>query len=472
MSNNSQHNGNNPSDGSNRHLKHRTPAENTEDSSNQEQSSEWWNQSQTRRNNLGTMITLGIGTVIIGGVIINEIFEDSDDVEQQSDSLSLQKKEGWNIGSDDKALYFDGKPTETDSKNSKDWFNFLKPANLLKAYQPTNVNFAPFVVPTLVQSLDNSSLVNRMRLNSNPDINKAYSKGLGMREVIKKAKNPEEILYIVDSEGPESVAFGAALADVADLIITFDNWPHPIGVVPSHDTLSELIFFAKEVQEKAALRPKNAPPVFLLDRKRYVEKINPDTQFDNRYMAKLPTAENLKQMNIKSILYFVPDRSVQNELDDLNDDFAAFKSAGIDLQMVPLSDFTKEESNDTTTNHQQPRNEPDMRNGGYYESQPSYYYGGGYSHLGFFFMNYAMMRPSYTIVQSRMPASRISPPRYTPASRPTVFNRTGYSAKSIGKSRPSSFGTVRTSVSKSSGKLSGVRAGGHGSFGRGGSFGG
>ena len=345
------------------------------------ETADWWNQSQTRRQNINMIGSIGVGAIVLGAIILKNNNdedsetdpEDNDEEEREQDALQLQKSHGWDVGIDNSNLKFPGNIEEKDSKKSNDWTSFMIPQNLLKAYQPFNTNLAPYVVPTLIQSLSISSLSDKMKLFTSPSVNDAYSQGLGMREIIKKSKNPNNTLYIVDLNGPESVAFGAAMADVANLIVTFDNWPHPIGIVPSHHTLSALIFFAAEVKEKSGIRPKNAPALFILDRRRYIEKINPDKDFDNRYLAKLPTIEILKQLNIKNILYFVPDRNNLMEPDDLNYDFTSYKEAGYDIQIVPVNDFSKavtySQTSDTNKAHS---NTIDNRTGGYQDYNPIY----------------------------------------------------------------------------------------------------
>ena len=71
------------------------------------------------------------------------------------------------------------------------------------------------------------------------------------------------------------------MADVAEPVISFDNFPHPLGVVPSHETLAALIYYAKEVSEKAAKRPQNPATMMVVDANRlakYVDELIVDLQ--------------------------------------------------------------------------------------------------------------------------------------------------------------------------------------------------
>ena len=41
-----------------------------------------------------------------------------------------------------------------------------------------------------------------------------------------------DVALVLDLPGPEAVAVAAALAPCFDPVFVFDNWPHPLGVVP------------------------------------------------------------------------------------------------------------------------------------------------------------------------------------------------------------------------------------------------
>ncbi|MEJ7615892.1 MAG: hypothetical protein WKF30_02700 [Pyrinomonadaceae bacterium] len=145
---------------------------------------------------------------------------------------------------------------------------------------------------------------------------------------------------IADLPGRASVAFGAGLAEAGHLVTTFDNFPHPLGVTPSHETLAAMLYYAGEVEAKQQNLPAQAPAVFLLDSQRLAPYKDADAQFDNRYAAKIPSAQKLQELGIKSVVYVTPDRTRAEELDDLNDDFVEYKNSGINVAMLPLADLT------------------------------------------------------------------------------------------------------------------------------------
>lgn len=430
-----------------------------------EQDVPWWQQMLTRREANKTIAKIGIATLAAAAVGVVGCGDDSEDLddgatEVQQDALELQKKEGWNAGSTDKQLTFTGK-TGTDSQGSMDWANYNTSAALLKAWGVKNSAWQPYVVPTLVQALDQASLKGQIGPVFTPAMRDAYSRGLGMREILQKSKNPETTMIVVDIPGPEAVAYAAALADVADPVITFDNWPHPLGVVKSHETLGAMLYYAAEVSAKAAKRTDKAAGALVLDANRIVAEVDPDTQFDNRYLAKVPTADKLQAMKTTNVIYAVPDKGVTAERDDLNEDFAAYKEKGINVSMIALSDFTPDPnekpdsaaslagSGTTTTTH-----------------HTVYHYGGSPFFSPWFFYHYPVFIGSGIPASSRLPATNMRGNTYSPARRPTMFSgRTVGGGSGVGKQRPSGFGRVSTRVD-GTGRTTGIRSGSSGSYGR------
>jgi hypothetical protein len=465
----------------------------------------WWTTMLTRRQMNTNIASLAAAAGITGFLTSC----DDDDVDSESDTLDLQRKEGWNVGSQDKTLTFQDKQV-ADSTGSTAWKDYTKPDALLKAWQPSsnNAKWQPYYVPTLIQALSQDSLRNIITPICTPAMREAYSRGLGMREVLKTCENPAATMIISDIPGPESVAFAAAIADLAEPVISFDNFPHPLGVVPSHETLAALIYYAKEVSDKAAKRPQNPAVMMVVDANRLAKYVDADSQFDNRYMAKMPTAENLASLGISAVVYGMPNENQKTELDDLNDDFVAYQEKNISVEMLPLTRFqpsTTNAANGSTTatasiqamppnnaqQNLQPQNQqvqnqqqmnaqvqpgynPQAAAGYAVYSPPVYYYGGGPMYSPWFFYHY----PSYTYYRTmpamtRLPATTYSRTSYAPVRRPTMFSGTsiGGNRSGIGKQRPSGFGRVSVRTSASSGRLSGVRSGRSGSFGRS-SFGG
>ncbi len=458
---------------------------NTEKSSATTQSSNdsvtgWFKEDLSRRSaskriGKGLAWAAGLGMVGLTGY---KLFS-SDDAEVTQDSLDLQKKEGWNVGSTDRQLNFD--PTFTQNSASvpdTDWKQFTDASKLIAAYQPKDAKWQPYFVPTLMQSLGQPTLKAQIKPVKTTLMDQTYGQAEGLKELLSQSANANEALIVSELDGIQSIAFGAAMSDFANIVPVFDNWPHPLGVVRSHETLGAMVYYANEIESNKAKLKDNAPAVLLLDAQRLSPYTDEENQFDNRYMAKFPLAADLKQRGITSIMYVVKDESRKDELDDLNDEFVELEKQGIKINFMPLSRFKLPDGTLAATApavNETGATTPVVRNHYYYGGSPYYHwwfydhyyyrpYPGAYTTWGGSRMSYA--RPT-------TPAP-FSAPAYRPVSRPTMFSGTRVGgASGIGRNRPSGFG--RTSVRMGSdGRVTGVRSGRSGSYGRsgGGWFGG
>lgn len=401
----------------------------------------------------------------------------SDEPEVSLDSLELQRKEGWNVGSTEKPLVFPAGQTDTDSAG-KTWSAY-DPNYLISIYQPRDPQWQPFFVPTLLQSLSQTSLSSQIKPLRTGEMIDAYQRAEGLRTLLASSPNANQTLIISDLPGPASIALGAALADTAELVPVFDNWPHPLGVVHSHETLGAMVYYAHEIEEKRSKVKENAPVILLLDGNRLASYADQDTQFDNRYLAKLPPADQLKQRGIQQVIYLTKDQTQTQELDDINDDFVEWQKNGINVRLLPMSEFKPYDEPLTAANTAN-------ATGGTSSTVVRHYYYGGYPYSHWWFYDhyyYSRPRVLYGYSGRSIPPPPINtrptftPPSYRPVSRPTVFSasRIGASpgAAGVGRTKPSGFG--RTSVRMgSNGRVTGTRSGRSGSYGRsgGGWFGG
>lgn len=431
------------------------------------QMTQWFTQHISRRS-VGKGLAWG-AVLTMAGVTVYQLASD-DDPEVSQDSLELQKKEGWNVGSTNKPLTFDGS-SGTDSRG-KAWSAY-DPNYLISIYQPRDPQWQPFFVPTLIQSLSQPSLNSQMRPIRTAQMADTYERAEALRTLISQTPNAKQTLIISELPGPQSIALGAAMADTARLIPVFDNWPHPLGVVHSQETLGAMVYYANEIDEKRAKLNENAPALLLLDSNRLAPYTDQDTQFDNRYLAKLPPADQMKQRGIQQVIYLVKDQNQKEELDDINDDLVEWQKQGINVRMLRLSDF-------------KPYDEPaqTMASSGTSTTVNRHYYYGGSPWTSWWFYNhygYSYPREVYVYRDGRnvsipRPTSgpTFDPPSYRPVSRPTIFNASRVGGVSgVGKTRPSGFGRTSVRVS-SNGRVTGTRSGRSGSYGRsgGGWFGG
>jgi hypothetical protein len=416
--------------------------------------------------------------------------------ESAADSLKLQQEHGWNVGAKESRLLFLN-TVEQDASGATDWRAYTDPTRLIAAWQPHSESWQSFFTPTLMQALKDESLRMQMRIILNNDMREAFARGETMRrDLLSQVDKGTETFFIADLPGPAVVAFGAGMAGWADLIPSFENWPHPNGVVRSHEVLAALLYYATYIQEQKTQLSGSAPGLLLLDSQRLAPYTDDGSQFDNRYVATVPSAAALQQRGVKNIVYIMPSREQKHESDDLNDDFVAYKDAKLKVVLLPLSDFQKVAQEVTKT-------APDGTTQKVTETR--YYYGGGLeSHLGFLLL-YSFLAPrpmlyypppmgypygygyppsyppgggtpsgggvggggwrSTTLGDVRAPST--APPSYTPSPRPTLFSGTRVGGQSgVGRTKPSGFG--RTTFRSSGGRLTGLGSGRSGSLGRGG----
>jgi hypothetical protein len=168
--------------------------------------------------------------------------DDSDEV--NFDSLELQRKEGWNVGSTEKSLVYSGGAfTPVDSQTRNDWLPYRDPNKLIAVYQPVNPQWQPFFVPTLIQSLAQPTLRDQIKPYLTSDMRETYERAGGLRELLSQAANSAQTMIIADLPSGSAVALGAALADTVDLVPGFDNWPHPLGVVGADGKLGAMVYY-------------------------------------------------------------------------------------------------------------------------------------------------------------------------------------------------------------------------------------
>ena len=402
--------------------------------------------------------------------------------ELNGDTLTLQQQHGWNVGAKDRRLVFSGKPMQRDAAGSGDWQVYTDPARLISAWQPRQAVWQPFFVPTLVQALREESLRSQIRPIMSPRMQEAFRRGQTLQQdLLSQVTNGSETFFIADLPGPEAVAFGAGMASGVDLMLAFDNWPHPHGVVRSHDTLAALLTFAEVVQKQRESLPDGAPGLLLLDSDRLAPYVDESTQFDNRFLASAPGAAELQQRGVKQVMYITPNRGQRNESDDLNALFVEYQAAQMGVEMFPLTDLVP-------VTETVERTEP----GGTAQTvrETHYYYGGGLSsHLGFFLLySFLLPRPMlyYPMYAGggfagrgvargdlRRPAG-VRRPNYQARPRSTMFSGRGVGGqRGVGRRKPSGFG--RTTVRSSGGRVTGLGSRSRsvrrsGSFGRGRGF--
>ncbi len=421
---------------------------------------EWFTRHLSRRT-LGKGMAWGALLGMAGVTTVKLVA--GDEREASFDSLDLQRREGWDVGANGEQ--FDqtvGSLHESavDSLN-RSWQGG-DPNYLLSVYQPRAEAWRPFFVPTLLQSLTQSTLAMRIQPFHSTEMDEARRQAEGLRSLLQQAPDAGRTMIVADLPGPLSMSVGAALSDVATIVPMFDNWPHPHGVVPAHETLGAMIYYAREIEGKRASLAASAPVLLTLDSRRLSPYTDSAVTFDNRYLAKMPEAGQLRERGIERAIYLVKDEVQQNELDDLNEEMVAWERGGIDVRMLRLSDFRPDQT----------RLSPSSTGTGVQAVHHHYYGGSLLSHF-LFFSHYGLRTPANIGVvrnTGRVAANTVQPPAWRPVSRPTIFtsSRVG-GASGVGRAKPSGFGRTSVRISNS-GEVLGTRPGRSGSYGRGGGW--
>jgi hypothetical protein len=411
----------------------------------------------------------------------------ADAYETTMDSLALQRAQGWNAGEPDR-------PVEVPDASAVDitgfdgWRNAL--GSLADRLRPSNPRLAPWYVPTLFQSLQGPpSELLRDSISPMHDVgmDQDFARGMALRALFEQAGWPADTALVVDAPGPRSLAVAAALADRFDPVFAFGNWPHPLGVVPAHETLAATLFYLPAFEWARGVRPAGAPPVWVLDSNRLATYSDAAGLFDNRYLVKLPSAAELTALGIRHVLY-VGERPV--ETDDLNAAFVDLCAHGIEVKMVSLEDFERgDPARDPVVAEEE---EPDEGtpawmwtlwlggNGWWYGGDP-YWHSCFWESYGWYphHKRGVIVGPPLGTRQEVV----VSPPgvrhagvgggarrsvAWVPAPRPTYFGTRVFASATHG-----GFGQVAVHASRATGAFVGVRGLDHsgGSFGRSGSLG-
>jgi len=408
----------------------------------------------------------------LGGCV--ELIQARDEMEVEVNALDLQRQQGWNVGQAGVPLELPG-ASALDVRGSQSWRDAL--SHLPELLAPAQAELLPYYVPTLFQAASaptGADLRAQLQPMITAEMADAFGRGQAVAALFGQIDWPTDTAVIVDLPGPLAVAVAAGMADRFEPLFTFDNWPHPLGVVPSHQTLAATLYYLPLFTEQRAQRRQPAPAVFVLDANRLAPYTDADSEFDNRYLAKLPTADGFARLGIRHLLYVTADGAHLQELDDLNDDFVAYDQASIDLKMIALSDFAP-------SNEPPPEEQPAGYAVWWHGSSLHYYWGGSWWWHCHFWDVYGRpcppgamppTRPSHVAYPPPVHVSRAA--LYRPALRTTRFGGVvaagptyGYShAGAIRRFSAAGVGRVEVRQSRWDGRVVGIRAGRSGSFGR------
>jgi hypothetical protein len=277
---------------------------------------------------------------------------------ERKTALDMQREYGWSFGAVGEALVFDGvttKPFEAGALHSL--ATDLSPSQKgLKPFFQAALFDSPDAVPRSLGKLDPDEatgfrpLADSVKPIFTPSMDAAYARGKSFASLFASltenalTTSSAQAAVVVDLPGPDAVAFAAGSASVFDPVFLFDNWPHPRGVVRAQETLSAAAYYQPLFSEAKSQAGGKRPAMFVLDRRRLAGYTDDATQFDNRYVAKLPTTVSaMRGIGGEHVLYVVPTlANATQELDDLNDDFVVYATGGVDVKILSLDMFAKD----------------------------------------------------------------------------------------------------------------------------------
>ena len=444
----------------------------------------------------GAMLAMCVKAAASGGGIGSPDVSD-----QRKTSLDMQKDYGWSFGAVNEPLVFDGVTTKPFVAGALQALTTdLAPASkkLVPFFQSTLFQ-SPDAVPPSLGKLDPTEVTGFRALSVvlqpifTPAMEAAYARGKSLASLFaslgEQGQTPAsaKTAVVVDLAGPEAVAFAAGAVTAFDPVFLFDNWPHPRGVVRAQETLSAAAYFQPLFAEAKKAPKAGRAPMFVLDRRRIAPYTDDATEFDNRYVAKLPpSAAAMRALDATRVLYVVPTRGdASRELDDLNDELVLYAAGGVDVKAVSLDMFsggTSAFSVDLTAPTLldagiknipaglEPRppgpggvplkagNESDrlLEESGYV------YYGGTRGSHHAFFADYPFAKPARPA--TTRPAGNPGK-SYVPQARASTYS-SGAPTASTTKPRPSGFGTVPVVIAVGTGIILGARYSRSGSWNR------
>jgi hypothetical protein len=192
-----------------------------------------------------------------------------------------------------------GWPGAPDFRGTFDWRNHLQAQPLSAVWGPRpGSDWMPFHCITLFAAVD---YLKHDKIG--PCLHDAWA----VSAYVHPPWIDASTLLLVDLPGPASVALGAALGvNGCDLVCTFNNWPHPNGLIRPQDTLAALLRYASWLAENRTFPAAPAPVAWLCDADRLGRSKGKPGQFDNRYYiedAILPGPGYLKDRGIDSVMY-------------------------------------------------------------------------------------------------------------------------------------------------------------------------
>ncbi|HET9958474.1 MAG TPA: hypothetical protein VFQ61_28460 [Polyangiaceae bacterium] len=421
----------------------------------------WWQKSLTdthaRENGVtrrsAITVALGATGALVGfAVVVGLLSRSCDDEDLDIDrdkALNLQKKYGWSFGAAQESVTFDGSSTRPFDRSAL--------ARLALDARPRVPALEPYYVPALFESPsarpsasaegDPEVIVplDQVLLPIyTPQMARAFRQGKALASLFRELGVLSGAIVVVDLDGPESVAFAAGASSDLEPVFSFGNWPHPRGVVPAHRTLAAAAYFQPLFAGRQAAATRT--PLFVLDRQRLAAYSDDASQFDNRYLAELPTAAALLNWGVSRVLYVAPQDGPTSELADLNELFVDYDAKAIEVKLVTAGSFAPDPTDPS------PESDPIPPSG---SDSSHFYYGGGRASHAWFWHDYPWARGP--LPQAVEPSMFRPGPYYRPSLSRAAFSHSN---------PPPQFGTVPIMVHPSTRRVMGAAMSRSGSWNR------
>ena len=217
-----------------------------------------------------------------------------------------------------------GSPTERDALDSTYWKEYADTEKLFAVWGPVSGGpWEPYHCVPLFAALQT---VPADRLGpTHPDQvrqveGNGHLEGAASASPLRTEWAAKGSWVILDLPGATSVAAAVRLIAAGfQPVCTFDNWPHPAGLIKAEVVLAQLLRYAAVVGEVRKYLTVESPPVWVCDRARLGASRGRPREFDNRYYlddSVLPSPDTLRRNGVERIVCVVPD-AVDRPRDDL-----------------------------------------------------------------------------------------------------------------------------------------------------------
>jgi hypothetical protein len=234
-----------------------------------------------------------------------------------------------------------GSANAVDARGDLGWHAFRSTADLHRVWGPVPRSaWEPFHCLTLFAVLDRipTERIGPTNLSFMPEKNEDGPLSPLPPHARPGASPPpwldEGTWTILDLPGRAAVKAGVWMVrSGCQPVCTFDNWPHPQGVLKPEEILAELIRWATTVAELRSSLGPASPPLWICDSERLGRRVGRPREFDNRYYmddSVLPGPTLLSRSGIRRVVY-VNSGEREVPIRDLDMYFADLLKAGIEV---------------------------------------------------------------------------------------------------------------------------------------------